>query len=68
VAIATPNAIEIQGRDANTWEMWVVNEVDADFDDETGQTQLRIEVEVQGGGAAVVINSISFQVTVLAAL
>ena len=68
VATAAPNGIEIQGREANNYQVWVVNEVDADFDDETGQTQLRIEVEVHASGLAVVIKSISFQATILAAL
>ena len=36
VATATPNGIEIQGREANTLEAWVVHEVDADFHDESG--------------------------------
>jgi len=68
VATATPNAMDFYFVKADGWEAWAVHEVDADFDDETGRTELRIEAEVQAAGRRVGMNSISFQATILAAL
>lgn len=47
-----------------------INAVDADWDDESGQVDLLIEVAISGGGSNNVhyITGLSFQVTILAAI
>ena len=45
---------------------WSINEVDADRDDETGQVELRCEIEVYGGPGGANVTAIMFHVTVLA--
>ncbi len=49
---------------------WQVVAVDADWDDESGQVEVRIEVfvTVSGNNNSVNINGLSFQVTILAAM
>ena len=50
---------------------WAISSVDADWDDESGQVELRIEVFMQVRGGAfnlVEIGSLAFQVTILAAV
>jgi hypothetical protein len=68
VATAAPNGVNGQFVRADGWEAWLVNEVDADFDDETGRTRLRVEAEVQAWGRQVVMIAVSYQATILAAL
>ena len=49
---------------------WNIVDVDADWDDESGQVELRIEAQVNCSGSNQIasINSFAFHVTVLAAL
>ena len=49
---------------------WSINAVDADWDDESGQVELRIEAQVtsKGAGQEVAISGIGFHVTILAAI
>ena len=49
---------------------WHIVDVDADWDDESGQVELRIEAQVNCSGSNQIasINSFAFHVTVLAAL
>ena len=69
VATATPNGMEFYlPAQADGWEAWSVNETDADFDDETGRTQLRIEAQVTVFGRRATMTSVSYQATILAAL
>jgi hypothetical protein len=50
--------------------LWALNAVDADWDDESKQTELRVEVAVGASGAnnGAGIGGVTFQVTVVAAL
>ena len=72
-AIATASIVKTQitntaagGFAAN----WNVIDVDADWDDESGQVELRIEAEVNcsGSKASASINGFAFHMTILAAL
>ena len=49
---------------------WNIVDADADWDDESGQVELRIEAQVDCMGASqnVTINGFAFHVTILAAL
>ena len=49
---------------------WSIAGIDADWDDELGQVELRIEVSVSVSGLnnSIGINGLAFQVTILAAL
>jgi hypothetical protein len=48
---------------------WQILAVDADWDDESGQVELRIEAQVNGSGQGQVsINGFAFHVTILAAV
>ena len=49
---------------------WAIVSSDADWDDESGQVELRVEVSVSAGGSSnsAILNSFSFQVTILAAV
>jgi len=49
---------------------WVIEEAQADFDDESGQVELRVSLmlHVRGIGSSARIRSISFQVTTIAAV
>jgi hypothetical protein len=71
-AIATASIVQTQivnmaqGGFAN----WDIVDVDADWDDESGQVELRIEAQVgcAGSNQSVSINGFAFHVTILAAL
>ena len=49
---------------------WQILDVDADWDDESGQVEVRIEAEVECSGAtkSAFINGFAFHVTILAAV
>jgi hypothetical protein len=49
---------------------WVIEEAQADFDDESGQVELRVSLmlHVRGIGSSARIGSISFQVTTIASV
>jgi hypothetical protein len=49
---------------------WIIVDVDADWDDESGQVELRIEAQVSclGSNQSASINGFAFHVTILAAL
>jgi hypothetical protein len=49
---------------------WIIVDVDADWDDESGQVELRIEAQVScsGSNQSASINGFGFHVTILAAL
>jgi len=49
---------------------WAITSSDADWDDESGQVELRVEVSVtaNGNNNSATLNSFSFQVTILAAV
>ena len=49
---------------------WLIVGVDADWDDESGQVELRVEVSVSVSGInnSININGLAFQVTILAAI
>lgn len=49
---------------------WVIEEAQADFDDESGQVELRVSLmlTVRGIGSSARIRSISFQVTTIASV
>lgn len=50
--------------------VWAIVSSDADWDDESGQVELRVEVSVSANGSnnSATLNSFSFQVTILAAV
>jgi len=51
----------------STFARWVIDEVEATWDDESGKIQLRIDASVQAlGGADNILNAVAFQVTTLA--
>jgi hypothetical protein len=71
-AIATASVVKTavanikQGASAT----WNIEDVDADWDDESGQVELRIEAKVgcSGSNATASINGFAFHVTILAAV
>ena len=71
-AIATASIVKTaianiaQGKSAT----WDIVDVDADWDDESGQVELRIEAKVgcSGSNASASINGFAFHVTILAAV
>ena len=71
-AIATASIVKPQIGNIKTggFAAWNILDADADWDDESGQVELRIEAQVNCSGSNQVasINSFAFHVTVLAAL
>lgn len=61
-ALAAPAEIRPWG--SPDWR-FVLSSVDADWDDDSGKTELRIEVEIMGN---ITLRQVSFQATILAAL
>ncbi|HEY7535526.1 MAG TPA: hypothetical protein VH878_06230 [Thermodesulfobacteriota bacterium] len=46
---------------------WLVNFVDADWDDESGQVEVRVEVSVTSGqNSSTSVTGVGFQATILA--
>jgi hypothetical protein len=69
VANASPAAFQyFMGDPPSAQGVWRVTNVDADFDDDAGKTQLRIEARVEVFGTQASIQSIAFEATILAAL
>jgi hypothetical protein len=70
LATASPSALVVYpyATDPGASGQWRVTNVDADFDDESGRTELRIEAAVRVRGAGVELPGIAFQATILAAL
>jgi len=66
-AIGTASIANIAPGGSATWN---IVDVDADWDDESGQVELRIEAQVNcsGSNQSASINAFAFHVTVLAAL
>ena len=71
-AIATASIVKTQiGNIApGGFATWIIVDVDADWDDESGQVELRIEAQVSclGSNQSASINGFAFHVTILAAL
>jgi hypothetical protein len=71
-AIATASLAKTQvfNITANASSAWNILNVDADWDDESGQVELRIDVQVSGSGGnqGASINGLAFHVTILAAV
>jgi hypothetical protein len=72
-AIATASAVRTQivnTAPAGFSATWDIIDVDADWDDESGQVELRIEAQVScsGSNPSATINGFAFHVTILAAL
>jgi hypothetical protein len=71
-AIATASIVKSQIGNIKTGGLaaWNVVDADADWDDESGQVELRIEAQVDciGANQNVTINGFAFHVTILAAL
>jgi hypothetical protein len=71
-AIATASIVKSQLGNIKTggFAAWHIVDADADWDDESGQVELRIEAQVDciGTNQNVTINGLAFQVTILAAL
>lgn len=71
-AIATASIVKTQiGNIAQGgFATWNIVDVDADWDDESGQVELRIEAQVSclGSNQSASINGFAFHVTILAAL
>jgi hypothetical protein len=71
-AIATASIVKSQLGNIKTggFAAWHIVDADADWDDESGQVELRIEAQVDciGANQNVTINGLAFQVTILAAL
>lgn len=71
-AIATASIVKTQiGNIApGGFATWNIVDVDADWDDESGQVELRIEAQVSclGSNQSASINGFAFHVTILAAL
>jgi hypothetical protein len=69
IATASPISVmqKLMGYGAAFSAKWWVADADADFDDEVGKTQLRIEAGVHAsGGLYVSVEQLAFQVTILA--
>jgi hypothetical protein len=71
-AIATASIVKSQIGNIKTggFAAWNILDADADWDDESGQVELRIEAQVDciGANQNVTINGFAFHVTILAAL
>jgi len=71
-AIATASIVKNQVSTiaAGGFAAWIVVDVDADWDDESGQVELRIEAQVSclGPNQSASINGFAFHLTILAAL
>jgi hypothetical protein len=71
-AIATASIVKTQIANIapGGFATWNIVDVDADWDDESGQVELRIEAQVNCSGANQIasINAFAFHVTILAAL
>ena len=71
-AIATASIVKSQIGTIKTggFAAWNIVDADADWDDESGQVELRIEAQVDclGTNQSVSINGFAFHVTILAAL
>ena len=71
-AIATASIVKSQIGNIKTggFAAWNIVDADADWDDESGQVELRIEAQVDcmGANQNVTINDFAFHVTILAAL
>ena len=71
-AIATASIVKSQIGNIKTggFAAWNIVDADADWDDESGQVELRIEAQVDciGANQNVIINGFTFHVTILAAL
>jgi hypothetical protein len=71
-AIATASIVKNQITNIATggFATWMIVDVDADWDDESGQVELRIEAEVSclGSNQGASINGFAFHVTILAAV
>jgi hypothetical protein len=71
-AIATASIVKQQIGNIKTGGLaaWNILDADADWDDESGQVELRIEAQVDcvGANQNVTINGFAFHVTILAAL
>jgi hypothetical protein len=67
ITMASLNSIQFSGG-APTDSKWSVESVDADWDDESGQVEVRVEVLAisQGGLSSAGVISIGFQATILA--
>jgi hypothetical protein len=51
---------------ANSFVIWSINSVDADWDDESGQVEMRIEVSASSNGTGIQVNKLGYHVTILA--
>ena len=71
-AIATASIVKPQIGNIKTggFAAWNIVDADADWDDESGQVELRIEAQVDcvGANQNVTINGFAFHVTILAAI
>jgi hypothetical protein len=71
-AIATASIVKSQVANIASGGVatWIIVDVDADWDDDSGQVELRIEAQVNCSGAnqSASINGFGFHVTILAAL
>ena len=71
-AIGTASIVKNQVANIATGGLatWMILDVDADWDDESGQVELRIEAQVSclGANQSASINGFAFHVTILAAL
>ena len=71
-AIATASIVKSQIGNIKTggFAAWNILDADADWDDESGQVELRIEAQVDcmGANQNVTINGFAFHITILAAL
>ena len=73
-ALVVASFDDIEYRDSDPTQRdsvrWVIEEAQADFDDESGQVELRVSLmlTVRGIGSSARFRSISFQVTTIAAV
>jgi hypothetical protein len=71
-AIATASIVKTQIANITTggFATWNIVDIDADWDDESGQAELKIEAQVNclGSNQSASINGFAFHVTILAAL
>ncbi len=72
LVVASFDGIEYRDNDPTQRDSvrWVIEEAQADFDDESGQVELRVSVMVTstGAGSLANIQGISFQVTTIASV